>query len=423
MRIYVKLLLAASTVLVGYARVQAPDRESRWREDFQFLAKGLSAKGTTIDLQRGISSRGQKDFEKLYPKETFDAEIVSLSSEVATLPDSEIVLRLMRLMASSHVAHNIVRIPLSNGFFNRLPIEFSWFSDGLAVTAASADQLGTLGTRVVKVGSMTPEELLVAVTPYISHENDSWLRSEASGFIRWGAVLRHFHLLDSDRRLALTLERPGGEMFTVSVPVVDPRVKTQTLTEGLHLATLLALSRPTQNYWHQFLPESQTCYIQFNACANDPQVPFKEFAKQVLADIDARAPKKIVIDLRANSGGDSRIISPLEKGLAARLKTIEHIYVLIGPATFSSAVDNAVELRRSLKAILVGTDAGQGAGGYGEVKLLTLPNSKLVVQYTTKFFGAGKEFDALSPDLKAPRKLEDALAGRDTALEAALRAK
>jgi len=42
------------------------------------------------------------------------------------------------------------------------------------------------------------------------------------------------------------------------------------------------------------------------------------------------------------------------------------------------------------------------------------------VQYTTKFFGAGKEFDALSPDLKVSRKLVDVLAGRDTALEAAL---
>lgn len=419
MSIYLKLLVAVS--LVGSAQVS--DRESRWREDFQFLAKGLSAKGTTLDMQRGFSTRGQKDFGKLYPKETFDAEISALSSEVSTLPDSEVVLRLMRLMASAHVAHNIVRIPLSNGFFNRLPIEFSWYSDGLAVTAASTDQVAALGTRVVKFGSMTPEELLTAVTPYISHESDTWLRAEASGFIRWGAVLRHLNLLDSERHLVLTLEKPGGTPFTISVPVADPRVTTETLAQGLHMAAPLALSHPGEYYWDQYLPDSQALYIQYNACANAPKLPFKDFAKQALTEIDARAAKKVVIDLRANGGGDSRVISPLEKGLAARLKAIEHVYVLIGPSTFSSAVDNAAELRRSLKAILVGAEAGQGAGGYGEVKLLTLPNSKLIVQYTTKFFGAGKELDALVPDLKAPRKLTDALAGRDTALEAALAGK
>ncbi len=415
-------VLAVSATLTGFQTPPA-DRETRWREDFQALATGLSVKGTTFDPQLGFSTRGQKDFEKLYPKETFDAEILALSSGVPTLSDPEIVLRLMRLMSSAHVAHNIVRIPLSNGFFNRLPIEFTWYSDGLAVTAASTDLLATLGARVVKVGSMTPEELLASVAPYISHENEPWLRAEASGFIRWGAVLRHFNLLDSQRHLVLTLEKPGGAPFTVSVPVADPRVKTVTLAEGLHLATPLALSHPGQTYWCQSLPDAQAFYIQFNACANDPQLSFKDFAKQALAEIDARPAKKIVIDLRANGGGDSRIIAPLEKGLTARLKTIEHIYVLIGPATFSSAVDNAAEFRRSLHAILVGTEAGQGAGGYGEVKLLTLPNSKLIVQYTSKFFGAGKEFDSLVPDLKAPRKLTDALADRDTALEAALAAK
>jgi hypothetical protein len=57
------------------------------------------------------------------------------------------------------------------------------------------------------------------------------------------------------------------------------------------------------------------------------------------------------------------------------------------------------------------------------VKQLVLPNSKLVIQYTTKFFGQ-KEVaaSALQPDIPAPRTLADALAGRDPALEAAIAA-
>jgi hypothetical protein len=131
-----------------------------------------------------------------------------------------------------------------------------------------------------------------------------------------------------------------------------------------------------------------------------------------------------VIDLRQNGGGDSRVIGPLKSGLAARLKAIGHVYVLIGPMTFSSAVDNAMDLHRDLHATLVGEAAGGQPAGYGEIKTLTLPNSKIVVQYTTKFFGAAKGVDplALNPDLGAPRLWADALAGRDPVLEAAIAA-
>ena len=175
------------------------EREARWREDLQFLVAGLSASGDTFDLHRGISTRGQKDFEKLYPKASFDAEIKALGSDISQLSDAEVVLRLMRLMASAHVAHNLVQIRPRKGFFARLPLTFSWFADGLAVTEASPDYSRALGTRVLKIGTMTPEQLLAAVTPYISHENDVWLRTQASSFIRWAGVLRHFGMIDADR--------------------------------------------------------------------------------------------------------------------------------------------------------------------------------------------------------------------------------
>ncbi len=398
------------------------EREARWREDLQFLVAGLSAPGNTVDFRRGISTRGQKDFEKLYPKASFDAEIKALGSDISKLPDAEVALRLARLMASAHVAHNLVQIRPRNGFFARLPLTFSWFADGLAVTGASPDYSAALGTRVLKIGTMTPEQLLSAVTPYISHENDVWLRVEASSFIRWAAVLSHFGMIDADRGVLLTLEKPGGAPFTLSVAPADPRVKTETVAEGLHVAPPLFLSRPGEYYWYQYLSDSQTLYIQYNACANDPKLSFSDFAKQALAEADAHPVKRVVIDLRHNGGGDSRVIGPLKSGLAARLQAIGHVYVLIGPLTFSSAVDNASELRHSLHATLVGEKAGETPDGYGEVKFLTLPNSKLVVQYTSKFSEPGKESDALTPDVEALRKLADALAGRDPALEAAIAA-
>jgi hypothetical protein len=78
-------------------------------------------------------------------------------------------------------------------------------------------------------------------------------------------------------------------------------------------------------------------YIQHNACRNDPKLPFPEFTRQALSGIDSHPVQRVVIDLRQNGGGDSRILGPLTKGLASRLRAIGPIYVLIGPGTFSSA--------------------------------------------------------------------------------------
>jgi hypothetical protein len=94
----------------------------------------------------------------------------------------------------------------------------------------------------------------------------------------------------------------------------------------------------------------------------------------------------------------------------------------MGRATFSSGFLAAINLRDDLAAILVGEPSGEKPNSYGEVKTLTLPNTQLEVQYSTKFFKIVKHRDpqALAPDIVMRSLLEDALAGRDPVLDAAL---
>jgi hypothetical protein len=80
-------------------------------------------------------------------------------------------------------------------------------------------------------------------------------------------------------------------------------------------------------------------------------------------------------------------------------------------------------MRAKLSAKLVGSASGGMPGGYGEVVRLTLPNSRLVIRYTTKNFGvvAKGGVKSLEPDIPAPIKISDFLAGRDPGLEEAIR--
>jgi hypothetical protein len=398
-----------------------PEREIRWRQDIQFLVDGLRGIGHTVDLRRTAATQGQIDFAKLYPPGPFNSALGSLNADIPRTSDAEIVLQLMRLMASARVAHNTVRFPIGLGFFARLPFEFHWYSDGLAVIKAAPEYSTALGARVLSMGGMSPEQLLRDFAPYISHENDAWLREQSPEFFRSGAVFRHFDLTGPDGRVSLSLQRADGTPFTLSVAPADPRGTRLDVEEALHISSPLFRSSPGAYYWYRYLADSQTLYIQYNRCENDPKLPFAGFARQALAEGDAHRLQRVVVDLRLNGGGDSTIVGPLKDGLASRLKKIGRVYVLVGPRTFSSAVMNAAELRKSLRAVLVGEPTGGKPDGYGEIKLLTLPNSKLVVQYTTKLLGShdGRP-NGLEPDLTAPITIADALSGSDPGLEAAI---
>jgi hypothetical protein len=188
----------------------------------------------------------------------------------------------MRLVASANVAHNLVQTPIGMGFFSRLPLTFYWYPDGLAVTGAAPEYSAALGTHVLTIGGMKPEQLLLDLAPYISHENDVWLRNQAPDFITPRAVLQHFEMIGSDGRVLLNLEKPGEAPFTLSVALADPRVKKIPFTEVLNVPTPFFRSHPGKYYWHEYLPDSQTLYIQYNSCQNDPKQPFVDFARQAL---------------------------------------------------------------------------------------------------------------------------------------------
>lgn len=152
---------------------------------------------------------------------------------------------------------------------------------------------------------------------------------------------------------------------------------------------------------------------------------FADFVKAMFDYADAHPVQRVVVDLRFNGGGNSEVINPLVRRLQDRpaLSRHGHLYALIGPGTFSSAMMAALSFQRKLGAILVGEPLAENQNSYGEVRVLTLPNSQVPVWYSTKFFRfdrKNKHAPPLTPDILVRRSLADVRAGRGRALEAAL---
>src|SRR5205823_7059198 len=127
--------------------------------------------------------------------------------------------------------------------------------------------------------------------------------------------------------------------------------------------------------------------------------------------------EKLIIDLRQNSGGDYKeglqyLIEPIAAMRAINRKG--HLFVLIGANTFSAAMSNAAQFRTHTRALLVGQPIGERPNSYQEPRQFTLPNSHLVVHYSTRYykFVEGQD-NVVTPDKVITPTWEDYKNGHD----------
>ena len=148
------------------------------------------------------------------------------------------------------------------------------------------------------------------------------------------------------------------------------------------------------------------------------------FAAQVERDLSAGEYRRVVVDLRNNGGGSDGVIWPLLSVLRQEMDDGTEVVGLIGEATFSSAIINAVELQE-MGIPLVGEPASGSVDHFGSVSGFSLPNSGIQIGVSSKYIDlgtlldadAGRGVESLEPDIAVPQTMADTLAGRDTAVE------
>jgi C-terminal processing protease CtpA/Prc len=185
----------------------------------------------------------------------------------------------------------------------------------------------------------------------------------------------------------------------------------------------ISMTPHSTKYWFEYDEPNRAIYVRYDSCVDDPKYPFAQFSKELMSAIDSKKPTKVIFDLRNNSGGDSRVAEPLINALRDN-KTVNEkgkLFVLIGRATFSSAQMNAQQFRDRTHATLVGEPTGQKPNAFGEIKNFTLPNSGLIVQYSTKQFRQSeKDEPSMIPDEMVEPTSEEFFGGRDVVLEKVL---
>ena len=376
--------------------------------------------------------------------------LTELKASAIHLNDEELIVGLSRAIALSGNAHTRIYLLRNRTELRRLPLRFWWFSDGLYVIKSTPEHKNLLGCRITAIGGKDPRNVRKEIGTLMAG-NESWLDYMSVYFATSPEILKGLHLIPNAESIELTLSCNNKPRKQAIVPM--ELAKKEKPTEAWwdltphwkpddgpwqqvldSESTPLYLRNPAQYYWFEFLPTARTLYFQYNRSQNMPSgETLEQFGVKLLAELDKPSVKKLVVDLRFNTGGDLGIARTLMQDLI--LKTREKkipVYVLMGRATFSAGISHAVQWKESGQAVFIGENAGDELDTWSEGGNIVLPNSGLTVHYTNGFHSNSKiEYPEFQPyymdnnaenlniDLPVPLSGEDYLNGKDPVLDAA----
>jgi hypothetical protein len=178
----------------------------------------------------------------------------------------------------------------------------------------------------------------------------------------------------------------------------------------------LSRQLPDEAFWSRYLPDSRIVYCNFRGYAG-----IEKNAAELLELVQKNHPEKVIVDLRQNGGGDYNlgktfVIDPLRD--LPGINKMGHLFVLIGPLTFSAGMVNAAQFRSETAALLVGEPIGEKPNSFQEAREMHLPNTHLIARYSTeKYNFADKGENVIRPDKLVEWDWKSYQAGRDPVLE------
>jgi tetratricopeptide (TPR) repeat protein len=400
--------------MVGIIDADGMSRDDGWRYDLAFLA-------------REIKRLAYAPFA-VQPEAEFDRAVADLDVAIPGLTDAQILVGMMKLVRHLDDGHARVSWPEGDKELSRmLPVDMFLFPDGLYVIGAGPGCQHLLGARVDKIGGLATSEVMAALDPVMTRDNEQWLTWRLPELVRYPAILE---ALGIDQ--TLTVELSGGTIEQVRLEAVPMDFRWDrypagwvTLMDAVNVPPPLHLRNRELPFWFEYLPADDLVYFQFNSISDHPAETFAAFCGRLFGFIEARKAGRLVIDMRWNSGGNTLLGQHLLHHLIAseRLSRRGALFVIIGRLTFSAAQNTVTAIERETSAIFVGEPTGSRPNFIGERIDFELPCSKVRANAGDLYWQTSWPDDHrtwTAPDIYAPPTFDAYRRNQDPALDAIL---
>jgi tetratricopeptide (TPR) repeat protein len=348
----------------------------QWRQDLRYFAKELPLR--------------HRNAFHLMTRERFEKAVSSFDADIPKLTHAEIFVRFLKLISMVGDGHTSIEEASLLGL-GVYPIRFEVMQGKLFVTSADSSYSEIVGGNVTRIGDTAVADALKRVGDIAWGDglNEQSRKVETAFLLSSPKVLKGLKIVPSDDAMPLTVEKEG-RVSVVEVKAVKDVVnymrtaKRVNAFDGAANPLPLYLKDRNNNYWFELVKDKRVLYVQFNSVENKPEESIASFFKRVFEIADSGAVDKLVLDVRANTGGNNQLNRPVVVGLIrSRLNDRGKLFVITGRRTFSAAQNLVNEIEKFTEAIFVGEPTGSSPNLYGDPVVMTLPNSGMPFRVST----------------------------------------
>jgi len=397
----------------------------QWRADLQ-------------ELVEHVENNHRDPFHSIDPEE-WQAAVARLEAGIPGLSPVAIVGEMGRLLAmiedghtrltypvnTEHLGYRLSHTPdpdpaLGSPRFSSLPVRFAEFDEGVYVVSASTAFASLVGSRVTAIEGRSLEEVLEALSPFVSSDTPIARRFNAIKLLAVPDLLVHVGVAAGSDEIRLSLQAEGASVREVALPTLGYGERSEwapAQTPGLRSA-----EEPYFELEHLPGGALRVDIHQINDHATET---LGDFSRRLWDEIERADPDRVILDLRLCHGGDQSLSRALVLPLIRWEKSSRpgHLFALVGPETFSAAVNLSNRLEEWTQVTFVGEPLGSGPSHYSSSDREILDHSGLVVRVSTGYFVGWTGTESReSVEIGLPVKMSssDYFSGEDTVLRAAL---
>ena len=383
---------------------------AKWRSDLVYVKQVLPQKHPNLYFH-------MPEEEFLSRMDMLIASVTEVSSELSIIAD---LTRIINDLGDGHTS--LAPLRTARG----LAVQFFIFEEGVFAIDANVQYADLYGKQLTAINNIPIEQVFTRLIPYVSRENINNEKFNLGQAISNLYLLKLAGINDNDLRVTYTF---GDESYVVSFDPDSYRATSLWLSDST--VDHLVLRRNLENYWYCLL-DDQTMYVHYKRCEEMPNYTFERFVDDVFATIDNSLIERLIIDIRDNSGGDSRVFEPFVAAIAQRpqLNREDNLKVIVGRQTFSSGVFAILQLMAGTEAQFIGEPTGSAFSHFGYPDYFDLSQLPYRLYHSTLYFDYDFVYgennghpDAFYPDIACDLYASDWFAGIDAFITAALREK
>jgi len=358
-------------------------------QDMDYLAR-------LTDVDRSFSDEARAEFTR---------RVAKLKERAATLSRGELLMGIARALAVADNPHTNVERAYWRAYLNSAPVRFEWFDDGLFVIRARETQESLLGFRVAAIDGMSPELIVRDASHYFGGPPEHG-RVSSLLVMESPQALHVIYPEAPPDRLALSLDDGSGRVANVELPAVDPHDAPPVVRPGRLLSPesdlgekagewvgmldrsatnkdfLVSLRGPGQSVYSVRLAPD-VLYVHLWSIHSDARGRLDAQLREAFGQ--APAWRRIIIDLRFDTGGDYPDLYHAIEELPSHLKPDGKVIVITDNTTFSAAIITAALVKHFAgeRAMIVGERPRDRLTFWAEGDQMKLPNSKIEIPVST----------------------------------------